>query len=123
MKERWARRARENEEGRLAPGAQTLGGCVFSLLDRSLPCCKVGFDRVWPNWTALLQKSLPSHLAEGSGLYQGIWEALPALWGLEYILTPKALVHPASAVPPADFALAHTGDSVLVFLYLEVVEH
>lgn len=72
MKERWARRARENEEGRLAPSAQTLGGCVFSWLDRSLPCCKVGFDRVWPSWTALLQgKSLPSHLAEGQGFIRG----------------------------------------------------
>ena len=38
-------------------------------------------------------------------------------------LDPKTLVHPASAVPPADFAHAHTGDSVPVFLYLEVVGH
>ena len=56
----------------LAPSTQILGGCVFSLLDRSLPCCRVGFDRVWPSWTALLQgKSLPSYLAEGQGCIRG----------------------------------------------------
>ena len=61
-----------------------------TLLDRSPPCCKVGFGRVWPSRAALLQgEGLPSHPGRGSGLYQGIWEPLLVPQGPEYILTPK----------------------------------
>lgn len=66
--------------------------------------------------------SLPSHLAEGQGP-SGDLGGPSSTVGPRVHPDPKTLVHPASAVPPADFALAHTGDSVLVFLYLEVVGH